>query len=124
MKQIQRKNNVSRELVLPISKDNYFTIGDLVKLNPTLLTASNSEITIRVKLTKKIEDGTVAELGALTGGKGRPQKVFALTPVTQAAYNKAKAENINFVDGAEKLINVISITRQTPAAVPSSPVTV
>lgn len=124
MKQTQRKNNVSRELSLPTSKDNYFTIRELVKLNPGLLTSSNSDITIRVKLTKKIEDGVIAELGSLTGGKGRPQKAFALTPVTQAAYNKAKADNINLVDGAEKLINVISVSQPSTPATVTSPNTV
>lgn len=78
----------------------------------------NAEITIRVRHTKMIEDGKVAEIGAVAGGKGRPQKVFAVTPVTQILLNKAKAENINLVDNADKLVNAINVSTPTPTAVP------
>lgn len=112
MKQNQRKNNTRRVLEFPTT--TYFTIQDVVQLNPQMLTASNSDITIRVRLSNAIEDGKVAEIGAVPGGKGRPQKVFAMTPVTQTTLNKAKQDGINLADGAEKLVNVVSVT--TPAA--------
>lgn len=124
MKQTQRKNNTNRELLLPNSSATYFSIQDLVKLNSNLLTASKSDITIRVKLTKKIEDGKVVEIGSLTGGQGRPQKVFAITPVTQLVINKAKADNINLVDNADKLVNAINVSTPTLATVTTSPTSV
>lgn len=125
MKQPQRKNNTNRDLSLPASAATYFTIQDLVKLNSNLLTASKSDITIRVKLTKKIEDGKVVEIGSLTGGKGRPQKVFVVAPVTQLVINKAKADSINLVDNADKLVNAINVSTPTQTAtVPTAPTVV
>lgn len=108
-----RKNKTNQVLNMP--KTTYYTLKELFDSN----THFNAEITVRVRHTKMIEDGKVAEIGAVAGGKGRPQKVFAVTPVTQIVLNKAKANNINLVDNADKLVNAINVT--TPSA-PVSPV--
>ena len=102
-----RKNKTKQAIAWPTSM--YFTIQDLVKLNPKMLTASRSDITLRVRLTNAIEDGKVAEVGSVSGGKGRPQKIFAITPVTQTVLNKIRADGLNVADGADKLVNVISV---------------
>jgi len=118
MKQNQKKNSSKRPLVLPTTM--YFTIQDVVKVNPAMLTESKSDITIRVRLTNKIEAGEVAEIGSVPGGKGRPQKVFAITPVTQTVLNKAKQDNINLVDNAEKLlVHAVSVSNPPPVSAPS-----
>ena len=96
--------------MLAFPTSTFFTIQDVVKLNPQMLTASQSDITIRVRLTNAIEDGKVAEIGSVPGGKGRPQKVFALTPVTQITLNKARQDHINLVDNAERLVHAISVS--------------
>jgi len=112
-----RKNNPKRELVLPTSV--YFTIQDVVKLNPEMLTASKSIITIRVRFTKAIEDGQVAEIGSIPGGKGRPQKVFAFTPVTATTLDAAEQSGVTLVDRArEKFVNVVSVSSTPNASVP------
>ena len=104
-----RKNNSNRELVLPTSI-LYFTIQDVVKLNPEMLTASESIITIRVRFTKTIDDGQIAEIGSIPGGKGRPQKVFAFTPVTTSVLDVAEQSGVTLVDRArEKFVNVVSV---------------
>jgi len=120
MKQITRKNKTNQSVTWPTT--TYFTIADLHKLNPKFV-----NITLRVRLANAIEDGKVAELGSVPGGKGRPQKVFSLTPITQNTLNKAKSDNINLVDNAEKLINVISVTTPStsvnPVVAPTTPTT-
>lgn len=111
MKQITRKNKTNQSVTWPTT--TYFTIEDLHKLNPKFV-----NITLRVRLANAIDSGEVAEIGAVPGGKGRPKKVFSLTPVTQITLNKAKADNINLVDDADKLVNVVSVSTQTPAVSP------
>ncbi len=117
MKQI-RKNKTNQSVVWPTSA--YFTIKELWHLNPKFI-----EITLRVRLANAIDpEGSVVEIGSIPGGHGRPQKVFAMTPVTQETLNKAKSSGINLVDNAEqKLVNVVSVTKPatvSPVSVPST----
>ena len=127
MNQKTRKNNTRQALVLPTS--SYFTIGDIVKLNQSMLTASKSDITIRVRLSNAIADGKVVELGSVPSTKGRPAKVFALPPVQPSTINKAKSERIHLVNNIDKLVNVLDVTPSTmsdvlsdvlPVATPAS----
>jgi len=71
----------------------FFTIRDLHRLNPRFV-----EITLRVRFTKEIERGKVAEIGSLNGGKGRPNKVFTLTPITDEKIRQAVGKKINIAD--------------------------
>ena len=107
-----RKNKTNQVLNMP--KASFYTLKELFDLN----THFNAEITIRVRHTKMIEDGKVAEIGAVAGGKGRPQKVFAVTPITQHLIDKATAAKINLVDNATKLVNAVTVTTPAPATVP------
>lgn len=72
-----------------------FTIRDLHRLNPRFL-----EITLRVRFSKEIENGRIAEIGSLgNGGMGRPQKVFTFTPITTEKMRQAVGQKINLADG-------------------------
>lgn len=112
MKQ-QRKNKTNQSVTWPSTP--YFTIAELHNLNPKFV-----NITLRVRLTNAIEAGKVAEIGSVPGGKGRPQKVFSLTPVSKLTFEKAKQDNINLVDNYEKLINVVSVTTSTANPTPTA----
>ncbi len=71
-----------------------FTIRDLHRLNPRFV-----EITLRVRFTKEIERGKVAEIGSLgKGGMGRPVKVFTLTPVTDEKIRHAAGQKVSLAD--------------------------
>jgi len=95
---------------------SYFTIEELQDMNSKFI-----NITLRVRLTNAIEDGKVAEIGAMSGGKGRPRKVFSLTPITQTVLNKARKNEINLVENVDKLINVINVSSK-PAIIPIIPI--
>lgn len=103
----QKKNKTNQVVTWPTA--TLFTIKELHRLNPKFV-----EITLRVRLSKAIEGAKVAEIGSVPGEKGRPQKVFSMTPVTQNTLNKARAEHINLVDNADKLVQVISVTNSVP----------
>jgi hypothetical protein len=115
MKQNTRKNKTNQSVVWPTTE--YFTIADLHKLNPKFV-----NITLRVRLANAIGAGQVAEIGWVPGGKGRPPKVFSLTPVQQSTLNKAKEGNVNLVDNAQKLVNVINVSTPTSPATVTNPV--
>jgi hypothetical protein len=108
-----RKNKTNLTVQFP--KTAFFTIEDLLALNAEFI-----PITLRVRMNNFREDGTVAEIGYLPGGKGRPKKVFCLTPVTKITLEKARQQNVTLIDNAEKLVNVISVTTNQPQT--SSPV--
>lgn len=114
-----RKNKTNQLLTLPTT--SYFSIQDVVDLNPHMLTsaAKGNDITIRVRLMKSIEDGKVVEIGSVPGGKGRPKKVFSMTPVSKTTLNRAMAENVTLVDNADKLVNVMSV-KSSPTVSPVS----
>jgi hypothetical protein len=105
----QKKNKTNQVVTWPSA--TLFTIKELHRLNPKFI-----EITLRVRLSKAIENHEVAEIGSIPGEKGRPQKVFSMTPVTQATLDKAESEHINLVDNAKQLIRVISVTNSSPAS--------
>ena len=109
-----RKNNTGKDVNWPTTP--HFIIDDLFALNPKFV-----KITLRVRLTKAIdEDGKVAEIGSIPGGKGRPKKVFAFTPVTKELLDKAESTGINLVDKArEKFQYVIGMDAATqPTSTP------
>ena len=108
-----RKNRINQVVVWPSTM--FFAIErDLLVLNPKF-----KKITLRVRLANAIKEGKVSEIGTIPNpkGKGRPLKMFAMTPVTQNMLNKAKAEDITLVDNAEKLIHVISVNPSSTSSV-------
>ena len=100
-----RKNKTKQVLNLP--KTPYYTLEELFAINPQF---NNINITMRVRHTKMVEDGKVAEIGNKTGAHGRPAKVYAQTPVTQLTLDKAEANKITLVDNAKNLVNFINVT--------------
>lgn len=115
MKQ-QRKNRTNQVVTWPTTP--YFTIRELHNLNPKFV-----NITLRVRLTNAIEAGQIAEIGSVPGGKGRPQKVFAKTPVTQNVLAKARQDGISMVDNADKLVVSVTVTPANNANSSTAPVT-
>lgn len=116
-KKTERTNKTN--LVVNWPTTDYFTIEDLWALNPEFI-----NITLRVRLTKELEKGVVAEIGCKTGGQGRPKKVFALTPIRRSVLDLARTNNITLIDES-KLQGLLGVT--TPSVtniVTPTPVTV
>ena len=86
-KKTERKNKTNLNPNWPTTP--FFTIEDLQALNPD---AKN--ITLRVRLNKRREDFEVTEIGNITGGQGRPRKVFAFMPVPEETYLLAESQKI------------------------------
>ena len=111
-KKTERKNKTNQTVSWP-SRDEYFTIDTLIKSNPHMLTSSGSDITLRVRLTDAITNKfTVASIGTLNGGKGRPKLAFAMTPVTKTALDKAISDGIILMDDS-KLVTVMEVKPST-----------
>lgn len=104
----QKKNKTNQVVTWPTA--TLFTIKELHRLNPKFV-----EITLRVRLSKAIEGGKVVEIGSIPGEKGRPQKVFSCTPVTKLTLERARAESINLVDNADKLVQIMTVSNSAPA---------
>jgi len=122
MNKTQRKNKTKQVITWP-SNNGYFTIKELVAMNQHMLTLPPkcSDITIRVRLNRAItEQNSVAEIGAKNGGKGRPEKVFAMRPVKQSVLDKAKVDSIQLK--AETLL--IAVMEITNAPAPVNPATI
>lgn len=115
-----RKNKTKQVLNWPSTL--YYTIQELFDKNKHF----NATITVRVRHTKALESGEVAEIGRVTGGKGAPPKVYAKTPITDSLLEKAKANGIQLADNVRKLVNVVNVTKPvatptvTPVATPST----
>jgi len=106
-KKTQRKNKTNLVLVWP-ANTTYFTIKDLIRLNPDF-----KEITLRVRLKKAIdEEKSVGVIGTTNPGKGRPSLVLAMRPVLQSVLDSAKADSIQ-LDDQTKLVNVMSVATST-----------
>ena len=107
-KKTERKNKTNQVITWPANTE-YFTIDSLIASNPHMLTQSQSDITLRVRLDDAIKKkNLVAVIGTRNCGKGRPKLAFAMTPVQQAALDKAKAEGIMLVDET-KLVPIMQI---------------
>lgn len=107
-----KKNKMNRTVTWPTT--TYFTFDDLHKLNPSF----DKKITLRVRLANAITDGTVAEIGSIPGGQGRPPKVYVIAPVTQIVLDRAESDGITVPGEAKKLVNVATVT--TPSSYPAS----
>lgn len=112
------KNKTNRELILP--KTAYYTLKEVFAVN----THFNATITVRVRHTKAVINGEVVEIGAVTGGKGRPEKIYAKAPVTQSVIDKALKAGINLIDNADKLVNVMSVSTSAKPPATTTPATV
>jgi len=108
-KKTERKNKTNQVIVWP-SHNEYFTIDSLFAANQHMKTPSGKgDITLRVRLNEAItKKRSVAAIGTLNCGKGRPKLAFAMTPVNQLVLDKAKAEGIMLIDDT-KLIPIMEI---------------
>lgn len=102
MNKTTSKNKSEYSLNMPAMP--YYSIQDIFDLNAGI------KVTVRLEHTKMVDSGKVVCIGTLTGGKGRPPKAYALTPVTKLTIDKAKADQINLIDYADRLINVIDVS--------------
>lgn len=110
-KKTERKNRTN--LVVKWPSAPFFTLQEVFDLQKEA-----KQITLRVRLTKQIEAGTAAEIGCKRGGQGRPKKVFAFTPVSQATLELAKSKNVELVAQTELDKLVVPVTVFTPHSVP------
>jgi hypothetical protein len=107
-KKTNRKKNLT---VTWPSADKYFTIADLMETNKEFI-----PITLRVRLKNAIDDGTVAEIGTIHGGKGRPKLAFAMNPVTEDVLATARQAEVVLHDkyNTVKVLDVTSNPTETP----------
>jgi len=120
IRKTQRKNKTKQVIIWP-SNDDYFTIKNLITLNPHMITSSGSDITLRVRLNKAIcDDGLVGVIGHKNCGKGRPELVFAMKPIKQIAADKAKLDGI-MID-TPRTITVVNISSQSQLKANVNPV--
>lgn len=116
----QRKNKTKQVVNWP-STGEYFTILSLIESNKHMLTASGSNITLRVRLNKAItEENLVTAIGQKNCGKGRPQLVFAMRPVNPLVVEKARLDGITIDSPKLMTIVEISVKDQFPVTVPVS----
>jgi hypothetical protein len=109
-KKTNRKNKTNLTVTWP-SADKYFTIADLMETNKEFI-----PITLRVRLKNAIDDGTVAEIGTIHGGKGRPKLAFAMSPVTEDVLATARQAEVVLHDkyNTVKVLDVTSKPTETP----------
>ncbi len=115
-KKTERKNKTNFVVTWPTTP--FFTSEDVFALQPEA-----KQITLRVRLSKEIEKGKVAEIGCQTGGQGRPKKVYAFTPVPQSTLDLARSQNITLVDQS-RLQKLAAVAAVTPSLVATRPATV
>lgn len=101
-KKTDRKNMTNQVVTWP-SADTYFTVESLLGNNSHI-----KAITLRVKLNKSIEDGTVARLGTIHGGKGRPKVAYAMSPVSDKALESARSNEV-LLEERYSTVNVMNI---------------
>jgi hypothetical protein len=109
-KKTNRKNKTNLTVTWP-SADKYFTIADLMETNKEFI-----PITLRVRLKNAIDDGTVAEIGTIHGGKGRPKLAFAMNPVTEDVLATARQAEVVLHDkyNTVKVLDVTSNPTEAP----------
>lgn len=95
-----RKNKTNSQLKL---MTGHFTITQLMSENIDM-----KEITLRVKLKKLVDDGTVTELGTLHMAKGRPKLVFATAPLSKQTIESARTEGVLFSESMN--VKILDIT--------------
>jgi len=102
-KKTDRKNKTNLTVTW-LSADKHFTIVDLMSVNKEFI-----PITLRVRLKNAIDDGTVAEIGTIHGGKGRPKLAFAMNPVTENVLSIARQAEVVLHD-KYNTVKVLDVT--------------
>lgn len=96
-----------------------FTIKSLAELNTTI-----PEITLRVKVTKAIDSGTVSLVGHKNTKKGRPSMVLTVGKITQSVLDAAIADKVTVDDSTKALVSVVNITTDVSTVDTTSPTVV
>lgn len=104
-KKTNRKNKTNLSVTWP-APGKYFTIVDLMNTNKDFI-----QITLRVRLKNAIDEGTVAEIGTIHGGKGRPKLAFAMNPVTEDVLADARQSEVILHD-KYNTIKVLDVTNK------------
>lgn len=119
MNKTDRKNKTNLAVIWP-DHGKLFTIKELWKM----LNKDFVEITLRVRLDKAIKNKTVAIVGYKNVGKGRPQMILAMNPITQDLLDKAYADGIQPPE-IKPIVTVMDIKPQTSTSdsIPSTIVT-
>ena len=81
-----RKNNRNQTVKYP---SNFFTTSELLGENPDFV-----EITLRVRLQQMVSSNELAEIGVSHNGRGRPNKVYAVSPIDPRVVGMAKEAGI------------------------------
>jgi hypothetical protein len=102
-KKTDRKNKTNLTVTW-LSGEKHFTIADLMDVNKEFI-----PITLRVRLKNAIDDGTVAEIGTIHGGKGRPKLAFAMNPVTENVLSTARQSEVVLHD-KYNTVKVLDVT--------------
>ena len=84
-----------------------FSIEDLASKNPQFV-----KITLRVRLKNSISDGMIAEIGTVHSGKGRPKKMYSMTPVTKKILEKAAASNVQ-LNEKYNIVPIVNVNTKT-----------
>jgi len=88
MNKTNRKNKTKQTVTWP--KNVIFTFKQLLEQNSHF----DKEITLRVRLAKAQDEGTVIELGTKNFGKGRPLSVYSMAPVSTKTIEQAKNDGV------------------------------
>ena len=112
-KKTNRKNKTNQVVKWPAG---YFTIKQLNEQNVDFV-----NITLRVRLNKAIEDKKVVELGVMQASKGRPNLVFACSPVDASVIESARTNGIILLESFNSVkVTTISGQPQTTPTTPAS----
>ncbi len=87
IRKTNRKNKTNIQLVYPTT--SLWTLKELFELN-----ASVKQITVRTKVTPRIEANEISVVGSKPQPKGRPQLVFSFNP-TKQVLDEAVSKGIN-----------------------------
>jgi hypothetical protein len=96
-----RKNKTNLTITWPSAE--LFTIKDMFAANSHFI-----EITLRVRLKNELENGKIKEIGIRQNGKGRPENVYAMAPVTAEVIAKAK-ESMVLLHTEYKTMKVVDV---------------
>ena len=110
-----RKNNKNQVVKWP-NKDTYFTIKRLCEMNTDIV-----EISLRDKLNKARKEKIVEHIGSIHNDIGRPQLIFAMSPVSDS-FLKSITDDSILLEPKYQTVNVLDISKKyVPSPNPASP---
>lgn len=105
MNKTDRKNKTKMKLNWPTT-GNYFTIKDLLVINPDF-----KPITLRVHVKTALEKDKIASvIGHRNQGKGRPEMIMAMNPVSQELLDNTYKEDNILPPDSSSMVKVMDVT--------------